>query len=221
MLAHFGGGFLGDGGELARFDLVGLGEHDAVADRGFIEHLHHHPVDVLEAVAAVDQHQRAGQHLPPAQVGIDQRLPLVDHLDRRLGKAVAGHIDQPEQRQCALFLRPADIEEIELLRAPRGHRSARNRLAAGQRVQERGLAHVRTPAKGDLRHLRIGQEMELRRGLEEIDRPRKELRCRLLARGGIVRVGHAPNSSPLACLPPRWRPSIADAWNRDSSAAPA
>ena len=57
------------------FHLIGLGQHDLVAHRRFVERLQHVEIDVLEAVAAVDQ------HIDPRQIGaalqefVDQRGP--------------------------------------------------------------------------------------------------------------------------------------------------
>ena len=67
MLRGFGADRLDRLGEFGRLDLVGLGQDEVIADRRIVEHLHDVAVDVLEAVARVDQHQRALQHLPPAQ----------------------------------------------------------------------------------------------------------------------------------------------------------
>ena len=73
-------------GQLGRLDLVGLGQDQVIADRGLVEHLHHLAVDVLEAVAGVDQHQRALQHLPAAQIIVDQVAPALDQSFGALAK---------------------------------------------------------------------------------------------------------------------------------------
>src|SRR3546814_1573746 len=54
--------------EFTRLDLVGLGEHEAIAHRRGVEHLQHVAIDILDPVAAVDQHQRALQYRAPAQI---------------------------------------------------------------------------------------------------------------------------------------------------------
>ena len=169
MAAGLLGGARLDLGELARLHLVGLGEDEGVADRGLVEHLHHVAVDVLEAVAAVDQHQRPLEHRAAAQIVVDQVAPLAGDVLRRLGEAVAGHVDQPQPHRLA------DLEEVELLGAARRVRGAGEGAASGQPVEQRRLADVGAAGEGDLRHGRVGQELELGRRLEERDRPGKEL----------------------------------------------
>ena len=169
MLRHFFSGFGRHSIERAGLDLVGLGQDDAVADRCLVEHFHHLAVDIFQPVAAIDQHQRAVQHLPPAQIGFYQRLPFLDNLHRRFGKAVSGHVDQTEQRGVAHF------KDVEFLRPPRGHRCASDCLAPGDRVEQRAFADIGTPAKGDFRHCRFGQEFQLRCRQQEIDPARKQL----------------------------------------------
>ena len=169
MLARLGFGRLDHLGEFAGLHLVGLGQHDAIAHRRLVKHLHHLAIDVLGAMAPVDQHQRAREHRAPAQIGLHEVLPLFDDLHRRLGKAVARHVDKAEQRGIA------DLEEIEFLRAARRHRGARDRLAPGKRVEQRALTHVRPAAEGDLGHGGFGQELELRGREEEIHPTRKQL----------------------------------------------
>ena len=88
-----------------RLDLVGLGQDQMVADRGVVEHLHDVAVDVLQAVARIDQHQRPLEHLPAAQKVVDQEAPALDHVLGRFGEAVAGHVDQPDHQRLA------DIED--------------------------------------------------------------------------------------------------------------
>src|SRR3546814_7933019 len=75
-----------------------------VCSSDLVEHRHHLAVDVLDTVAAVDQHQRALEHRPPAQIVVDQEAPFFDDIPGRLGKAVSGHVDEPEHQ------RRADVE---------------------------------------------------------------------------------------------------------------
>src|SRR3546814_4187217 len=62
-----------------------------VCSSDLVEHRHHLAVDVLDTVAAVDQHQRALEHRPPAQIVVDQEAPFFDDIpgrseERRVGK---------------------------------------------------------------------------------------------------------------------------------------
>src|SRR3546814_13874886 len=54
-LACFLRGRLRDHRKFGGLDLVGLGENNAIADRGVIEHFHHFAVHVLDAVARIDR----------------------------------------------------------------------------------------------------------------------------------------------------------------------
>ena len=151
-----------------RLDLVALGQDDIIADRRAVEHRHHLAVDLLEPVAGIDQHHRALEHRPAAQEIVDQEAPPLDHVSRRLGKAITGHVDQPERQ------RRADIEEIQLLGPARGVRRPRQLVAVGQRVDQRRLADVRAPGKGDFGHIGRRQMLERRRRLQKLDRPREQ-----------------------------------------------
>ena len=196
MFACFGFGGLDHLGEFAGLHLVGLGQHDTVTHRCLVEHFHHLAVDILGAVAPVDQHQRARQYGPAAQIGLHETLPLLDHFHRRLGKAVAGHVDETEQRGFAHF------EEVEFLRAARRDRSTRDRLAPGQRIEQRALAHVRASAEGDLGYGGFGQELELRRRKEEIHPAREQLARAPFERGplGSFFGAHDPAFAASAAL---------------------
>ena len=169
VLARFDLGCGDNIGKLAGFDLVGLGQDQPVTDRRFVEHLEHLAVNVFDPVAAVDQHQRAFQHLPSAQEIADQAAPVLNHLERGLGIAIARHIDQPQLGRFAHF------KEVQLLRAPRRDRGAGDRFAARHRIEQRALADVGTSGKGDFRHLGIGQELERRRALQKLHAARKQL----------------------------------------------
>ena len=59
---------VGDGASSsAALDLVGLGEDDLVADGGLVERLEDVEIDVLQAVAGVDQHIDPRQVLRPCR----------------------------------------------------------------------------------------------------------------------------------------------------------
>ena len=104
----------------ASVHFVGLGEHDLVADRRLAERLEHLVVGVFEAVAGVDQHIDAGEIGAAAQVVVDQLGPGGDLGLGRGGIAVARHVDEVE--------RAAAGKEVQLLRAARRARGARQRL---------------------------------------------------------------------------------------------
>ena len=104
--------------------------HEEVALEETVEHVHDFAIDILQAVAAIDQHQRAFQHLPPAQIVVDQEAPFLDNVLGRFGKAIARHVDQPKGQRIA------NIEEIQLLRPPRRVRRARKAAAIGQRIEQ-------------------------------------------------------------------------------------
>ncbi len=222
VLARFRRSLFGNCGELARLDLVSLGEDDAVTYRGLVQHFHHLAVTVLQPVAAVDQHQRTLQRHAPAQISAHQPPPLLNHLYRRLGKAIAGHVDEAELGGITHF------EEVQFLCPARCHGSAGNRPAPSQRVDQRALAHVRSPTESHFRKIRTGQEFQFRRGQQEVH-PAREQAAGLLSQGFFFRCHRR---FPLSPFPLRQRvpcpphpsepsPSAADAWNRGTSAAPA
>src|SRR5690606_12967681 len=97
--------------------------------------------------------------------------------------------------------RLADLEEIQLLRAPRCDRSAGDRLAAGDRVDQRTLAHVRAAREGDLGKVRLGQEVQRRRREQELDAP-GEQPARLFDEVGIVRGHYRMTKGEELTLPP-------------------
>src|SRR3546814_7429194 len=74
---------------------------------------------------------------------------------------------------CSSDLR-ANVEEVQFLRAPRRHRGARERLAPGERVQERRLADVRAARERDLGNGSVGQKLQRRRGLRGMGGPTYE-----------------------------------------------
>ena len=131
-------------GELGGLHLVGLGQHDLVADRGLVER-RRAPASsvVLEAVAGVDQH-------------IDAARDWRGRADRR-GSARSRprpwswrlrHSRSPACRPASSAA--AAGEEDQLLGAARRVRGARQRLAAGQRVDQARLADIGAAGKGDL-----------------------------------------------------------------------
>ena len=134
---------LGDAaGEVGRLHLVGLGENELVGDGALVERVHDRRVDLLQAVPGIDEQEDARQVGAAAQVVVDEPGPRLDLGLRHRRIAVAGHVDQ---REAA-----ADVEEVELLRAPGRVGGPRQRLATGERVDEARLADVRAAGKGDL-----------------------------------------------------------------------
>ena len=133
-------------GLVGGLDFVALGQHDRVGDGGGVEQLHRLVVAVLQAVAAVDQHEGAHQRGAAAQIVARERAPGGGLVlgDRRI--AIAGHVDEGEP--------VAEVEEDQLLRAARRVGGARQRRAAGQRIDQRGLADVGAPGEGDFRRAR-------------------------------------------------------------------
>ena len=130
--------------EFGRLHLVGLGQHDLIADGGLVERLQHVEIDVLEAVPRVDQHVDARERGAAQQEFVDQLGPGRDLGLRRRGIAIAGHVDQP---QLGLV---GALEEDQLLGAARRVRGARQRVAAGQRVDQARLADIGAAGEGDL-----------------------------------------------------------------------
>ena len=148
--------------ELRGLHLVGLGQHDLIAHRRFIQRLQHVLVDVLQAMAAVDQHIDAREAGASQQEFVDQRGPGRDLRLGRGGVAVAGHVDQPQ----AVLVRP--FEEDQFLGAARRVRGARQRVAAGQRVDQAGLADIGAAGKGDLQPRHRRQRLDRGRGPDEL-----------------------------------------------------
>ena len=69
----------------------------------------------LEAVAAVDEQEHAPERRATAQIGGDQRGPGLDLFLRRLGKAVARHVDEIERlssgvKKLSSCVRPGVLE---------------------------------------------------------------------------------------------------------------
>src|SRR3974377_1018679 len=105
-----------------------------MANRRQAECLEHRFVSILEAVASVDQHVDAGKIGASAQVCVDQLSPGSDFSPGSGGVAVAWHVHDLEA--------PAAGKEDQLLGAPGGARDARQRLAAGESVDQGCIADV-------------------------------------------------------------------------------
>ena len=82
--------------QLGGLHLVGLGQHDLVAHRGAVERLQHVEVDVLQAVARVDQHIDAREAGAAEQEFVDQLGP-----GRDLGSSAPRHSHSRACRRAA------------------------------------------------------------------------------------------------------------------------
>ena len=145
--------------ELFGLELVRLGEHDLMADRGFTERIERGLVGVFQAMPGVDQQVDAGEIGAAFQVGVDELRPFHDFLLRRFGVTVARHIDEAQR---------AVIAEIDQFLGAAGRvRCAREAFAAGQRVDQARLADIGASGKGDL------DAAHLRQRLERVRRPQE------------------------------------------------
>ena len=147
--------------QFGRLDLVGLGQDDLVAHRRLVQRLEDVDVDVLEAVPRVDQHIDARQAAAALQELVDQVGPGRDLGLRGLRIAVAGHVDEPQ----VAALRA--VEEDQFLGAAGCVRGPRQAVAAGQRVDEAGLADIGASGEGDLEALHRRQRFDRRRCPDE------------------------------------------------------
>ncbi|MNT16019.1 hypothetical protein D3C72_1511040 [compost metagenome] len=85
-------------------------------------------------MADVHHHHQALQGLAGAEVAVDEGLPVRLQVQRHLGVAVTGQIDQMGVR--------GDLEEHQLLGPARGLGDPGQAVLAGQRVERAGLAGV-------------------------------------------------------------------------------
>src|SRR3546814_2798188 len=83
-----------------------------IGDRRVVEHLHDLEVDLLQAMAAVDQHQRPLQHLPAPKVVVDQVAPFAGDILGRLGEAVTGHVDEPETERLRSEEHTSELQSL-------------------------------------------------------------------------------------------------------------
>ena len=191
---------LGDHGvQGIRSQLVDLGQHRLERHGGSVQQGHDLVVHRLDAMARIDQAKGPAQGRASCQIVFQQRLPFGDHRDRRLGKAVAGQVHQI----AAL----AQGEIVDLLGPARRVGGPGDALAAGQGVDQAGLAHVAAARETDLGPVGRGQAVHRDHAFQEIDRTGEQQ-----ARGlGRVLIGfggdgkgdlHAATASPRAILPP-------------------
>ncbi len=159
-----------------RLHAVGLGQHDLVDHGGLVEQLHHRVVGVLYLHARVQQQQHAAQVGAAAQVVQHQPLPVALDGFRRLGVAVAGHVHEHERGGFQL-------EEVKLAGAAWLVRDAGQRLAPGERVQQRGFADVGAAGERDFGAARLRQMFERLGGVEEVALAGKQFPASLDLRG--------------------------------------
>ncbi len=189
-------------GQLARqgrrLHPVRLGQHELERHRRPVQQFHHrrgrppsprsaHPAAASRAAASGG---RAGSRTsaPASPAFTVLAAPRI---------AVARHVHQRQP--------PAEIEEIELPRAPRLGRDARQRAPPGQRVQQRRLADIRaarrTPpparAGGGNWSSRCARIEEPALGGEQ-QPPRLERRCCRVGVGPRLRCARA-RAAPAAC----------------------
>src|SRR5215472_382200 len=89
---------------------------------------------------------------------VAQRRPGLNLALGRGGVAIAGHVDQTQ----AGFVRP--FEKYQLLGPAGRMRSARQVVAAGQRIDEGGLADIGAACEGDLDGTHRWQRLDRGRG---------------------------------------------------------
>ena len=185
---------LGQLRERAAAHLIDLGQDQLVGHRHLAQHGHELEIDRLEPVPRVDQQAGAHQAGAAAQVGPDQPLPGVDLGLGRLGETVAGQIDQHQPA--------AQVEHVDLLRAPGRARDARQLVAPGQRVDQARLADVRTPGKGHLGQARRRQLGEVGDAGDEGARLGEQLPPRFEERRIVQGFGRGERHHRLRPTPP-------------------
>ncbi len=127
---------------MAAADLVRLGRHHPVADAVLGEPVGELAVLARRRVAQVNHLHDPDQRAAGGEVGAHHRPPGAPHLDRHLGEAVAGEIDE--------VVAVVDPVEVEALGAPRGVGGAGEAAAIEEGVDQRALADVGATGEGDL-----------------------------------------------------------------------
>ena len=155
---------------LARFlavELVGLGEQHQQLDRA-VAHARRHepeqlPVELGEAEARIDEQHHAGQAAPHLEIVGHHLLPAQLRAARHRRIAIAGQVG--EQRVGAGL--GAELEEVDVLGAPRRLRRERKALLLREHVDRGGFARVGAAHERDLGQLGGRQLRQLARGGEE------------------------------------------------------
>ena len=95
-------------GRLAARELVGLGQQQVARQLGGEAELQHLAIELLQRMADIDDQHQPAQAAALVQVGVDLQLPVLAHLQRHLGVAVTGQIDQADvQRRLTVDLQSA------------------------------------------------------------------------------------------------------------------
>src|SRR5690606_25589836 len=175
-LSHPGHRFLNHTRQAGGLDLVGLRQDELVGNRGLVEQGKHFLVIGLHTMARVDQDIDPLQRRAAAQIVEHQPCPLFDLVFWRLGIAVARHVHQRHGRQIRAFAgKSAWNKIVELLRSARRAGGARQPFLARQGVDQRRLADIRAPRKGNFRRSRGRQELQRRHATDEHPWPAEQL----------------------------------------------
>ena len=193
---------------VALLHLVLLGENQRVGDSGGVERVEHFLVHLHHAAPSVDQDIDAQQFRPAAKVILHQAVPRGNLGLGHSRIAVAGHVDETRALDIVGAL-AAQREEIELLRAAGRMRHARERLAAGQRIDERGLADIGAAGEGEFGGAAGRQVALLGRRPDEVTGAGEELAALLDVIGRVL--GHQ------AAL----RPNVLARLSQSSNGTPA
>ena len=119
--------------------------------------------------------RRVDQHIDPRQRGatlqelMDQLGPGRDLGLRRRGVAIAGHVDQP--KPCLVRA----VEEDQFLGAARRMRGARQRVAAGQRIDQARFADIGAAGERHFHARHRRQRLDRGRGPDELPVAGEEL----------------------------------------------
>ncbi len=175
---EFGGGAPRHRLDVRRGHLVDLGEDDLVGDAARVEQIKERPVGLFDAVAGVDQQTGAAQCGARLQIETQEPVPARNLAFRRLGVAVARQIDQHEPVR--------NLKEIELARAPRCARGARQHAPAAQRIEKARLADIRAPGKGNLGQTVGGKRGGFAGGRDKAGLAREQAPARFACRGSEV-----------------------------------
>ena len=158
-------------------DLVGFGQHDLVGNRRLVEELHDSAIAVHEAVPRVDQQQDALQAGAAPQIE-RRRAGSSAHL----ASSTPWHSRSPAGRPASAA---AEIEEIDLARAPRRVRDARQG-ACGRSARSTGSICRHWSGRGRPLPASV-------RAAALLDRRRRRMK----------RQARANSSRPASSVPPR------------------
>jgi len=158
-------------------------------------------------MARVNQHEGACQSGPSPEIAAQHGLPFLHFLLRRLGIAVARHVDEGEGI--------GDVEEIELAGAARRVGGPGQFPDPGQGIDKGRLADIGTAGKGDFNARGRRQLVKCRHSQHEGGGGRKQPAARQElvageARGQVVAAGFFFRKGRLSRMLPRR--SISTPW---------